>query len=168
MNETTEPTEPTEPEMSKETLEEIAIKYAGIEEFCEDADQFNNVSHELALFETVLSQINEIFKSTLYTSEVDTMNVASDDTVDILRDSFAKEFVSNSKEEKKLASLPTLELAVAWIQEIHENLAKQLFTEEFSTEVLVPAYTEISEAIIGISNRELEDEAGEGEADIDG
>ncbi len=150
-------------EISKEALEAIAINYAGIEKFCEDAGQFDSVIRELALFEIVLVQINQIFKSTLYTTEVDTMNVASDDTVDILRDNFAKEFVRQTVEEEKLASLPTLDLVVSWVQEIHENLAQQLFTEEIVNDVLAPAYGNIAEAILGISKDELEDETEEKE-----
>ncbi len=147
-------------EVPKEFLESLAIKYADIQEYCEDADHFGRIVHELALFEIVIMQINEIFKDTLYSKDVTTLSGASNETVETLKNSFAAEFIEKTKEAKELSSLPTLDLVISWVTEIHENIATQLFTEEFAHEVLTPAYEKIAEAVIEISAGELQKDEG--------
>ncbi len=162
--------EPEQVEIKKEFLESIAVKYADIHEYCEDADHFANVVHEIAMFEIVTSQINQIFTDTLYVKEVDTLSGAAVETVDLIKSNFAVKFVQDTKEAGKLSSLPTLDLIVSWITEVHENIAAQLFTEDFAKEILAPAYTNIAEAIIEVSvgaERESERES-EGEPEEEG
>ncbi len=149
--------------LPEEILKATASKYEAIREFTKGEEQFNNVIQEIALFEIVLGQINEIYKDTLYAEEVSTLNEAADSTVEIMIDKFAEEFISKTIADQALSSLPDLAQIVSWIEEVHINIAGQLFTEDYVKEVLAPSYRSIAEAIIEVSRDDIE--AGEEETD---
>ncbi len=150
-----------EDSMAQELIETTKEKYSEILQFCENEEQQDKVIQELALFETVISQVNQIFKETLYQEDISVFGTASDETLEALVISFTKEFISKSKEGQELAGLPDLALVVSWVNEIHTNVAAQLFKEDFVNEVIAPSYDSISEAIIEISQNDIEDTISE-------
>ncbi len=143
-------------EIMDQTTTEIKTKYVEIEKYCDDEDHFNNVIQELVMFEIVLNQINQIFVDTLYNPEANILLGAAKDSVESLCDSFAAEFILQSHEKETLSALPDLAQAVAWVEELHGNIAKQLFTEDFHKEVLAPSYEKIAEAINEVSQGQQE------------
>ncbi len=140
---------------SAEIAADVSEKYKGLDKYCKDKENFDNVIQELYLFEIVLRQINQIFIDTIYSKEIDILTIAADRATNILADTFAKEFMKQTVEEDQLASLPDLNLIVEWIHEIHTNVARQLFLEEFIEEVMEPAYLNIANAIVEISEEDL-------------
>ncbi len=137
-----------------EFAEAVKTKYLSIEKFCDNAEHFDGVIQELVLFEVVLMQINQIFCDTLYSKESTTLSDASKEAVRTLQNTFALEFVDQSLAKEALTALPDLGMAVSWVSEMHSNIAKQLFTEDFAKEVLEPSYDKIAEAIIEVSEGE--------------
>ncbi len=149
-------TEESIEEIPEEFSTAVKEKYSEIEEFCDDAEHFENVVNELVLFEIVLGQINQIYSDTLYNKSSGTLIDAATQAVETLRVSFSDEFVSQTLEKKELTSLPDLPLAISWITESHLNLIKQLFTEDYVREVMEPSYLKIAEAIVEVSGNQQE------------
>ncbi len=149
-------TEESIEEIPEEFSTAVKEKYSEIEEFCDDAEHFENVVNELVLFEIVLGQINQIYSDTLYNKSSGTLIDAATQAVETLRISFSDEFVSQTLEKKELTSLPDLPLAISWITESHLNLIKQLFTEDYVREVMEPSYLKIAEAIVEVSGNQQE------------
>ncbi len=149
-------TEENVQEISEEITEDIKEKYKVIESFCEDEEHFNNIISDLVMFEIVLGQINQIFTDTLYAKNSVVLVGAASDAIEVMKNTFSDEFISQTETQKELTSLPDLTQAVSWVQELHLNLATQLYTEDFTREVIAPAYARITEAIVEVSSGETE------------
>ncbi len=138
-----------------------AATYADLEKFATSAEQFEGVIKELTLMSIVVDQLNTIYKDTIYSEDVATLRDASDGTIDILLTSFAKEFISKSEEAQEFAPLPSLNLIAKWVEEIHINVAKQLFSEDFVKEVFTPAFERITAAVLEASGEVIDSDEAE-------
>ncbi len=151
--------------MFEKQLEEIkeSKKYEELEKLLTE-ERFVEVLNDLTLFEIVIKQISEIFIQSLYNENSAALLSASRESVNTLLGNFTQQFIDMTQGDEEVAPIPDLLQIVSWIEEIHIDLANQLYNETFVREVIRPAYENVSKAVIETAD-EIEEN---GEIDEDG
>ncbi len=135
--------------MFEKQLEEIkeSKKYEELEKLLTE-ERFVEVLNDLTLFEIVIKQISEIFIQSLYNENSAALLSASRESVNTLLGNFTQQFIDMTQGDEEVAPIPDLLQIVSWIEEIHIDLANQLYNETFVREVIRPAYENVSKAVI--------------------
>jgi glutathionyl-hydroquinone reductase len=113
---------------------------------------------KISLLEVILRQVNEIFVNSLYNKDTPTLINSANSSVNILREQVTEQYISNSKELNELMPIPGVEELAAWVEEIHYDISRQLYSEGFCNTVILPALQTITESIIEFAQEENENE----------
>jgi hypothetical protein len=139
-------------------VDEIEKDYEGIRDLFETEEDYKEEIQKLVMLQTVIMQINEIFSTTVYNAGAEDILLAARDSVSQLLEKFREEYLEAANETKEVPGIPDLDHIISWVETIHKNIALQLFSQEFFDSVLVPAYTDISGAILDTAREEEEEE----------
>lgn len=144
--------------------EKMQEKFKELLPLCETKEQFLDVSLKVALLEVILSQVNEIFISSLYPETAKALIASANKSISDIQENIADEYVKTSLDNKILAPIPDINEIAYWVEEVHLEIAKQLYTEGFINTVFQPALETITGSVIEFAVQEAEErEAQEGE-----
>ena len=127
-----------------------------IKDLCKTEEEFKELQKNLELFLVVADQSNQIFISSIYNEDAKTLIEASEDAIIDLKTIAIERFIKGSKEVGAILQIPELEELLSWVQEIHTNIASQLFSEDFYESVYIPALDAVSRSIIEFTEEEIE------------
>jgi glutathionyl-hydroquinone reductase len=140
-------------------FEKNAELFVDIKDLCETEEQYQDVVMKISLLEVILRQVNEIFVNSLYNKDTPTLINSANSSVNILREQVTEQYISNSKELNELMPIPGVEELAAWVEEIHYDISRQLYSEGFCNTVILPALQTITESIIEFAQEENENES---------
>lgn len=133
------------------------IKFEKLKPLCKSEGEFKDVTLKISLLEIILSQVHEVFVSSLYHETTGiTLIEASNKSLKRLQENLAETYVTNSVEVGELMPIPGIEEATLWVQEIHHDIASQLYSEGFMNSVFHPALATLSTSIIEFSKEEAQ------------
>jgi hypothetical protein len=137
-------------------MEKIEERYKVLKEILNlDDEEFKSLVEDLTMFELAVRNVNDIFKGTIYNcSESEHLCEVVDRSTNDLLENFQKQYMDFVEEKKEIHPLPSLEQVVTWAEEIHVNIALQLFTEEYTENVLKPSFESIAAAILEVAEDE--------------
>jgi hypothetical protein len=125
-----------------------------IESLCENKKQFQDIVMKISLLEVILGQVNEIFISSMYNPAAVALVNSANASVNILREQVAEQYIKNSKQLGELMPIPDVEELAIWVEEIHYDIARQLYSEGFCDTVILPALQTVTESVIEFSKEE--------------
>jgi hypothetical protein len=137
-------------------MEKIEERYGVLKETLNlDDEKFKSLVEDLTMFELAVRNVNDIFKGTIYNcSESEHLCEVIDRSTNDLLENFQKQYMDFVEEKKEIHPLPSLEQVVTWAEEIHVNIALQLFTEEYTQNVIKPSFESIASAILEVAEDE--------------
>jgi hypothetical protein len=135
-----------------------AEAFKEIESLCEDEKQFQDVVMKISLLEVILGQVNEIFMGSMYNSDATALINSANSSVNILREQVAEQYIQNSKQVGELMPIPDVEELATWVEEIHYDIARQLYSEGFCDTVILPALQTVTESVIEFAKEETDTE----------
>ena len=119
-----------------------------LKDLIKDEEKRAEISGTLELLQIVVFQVNEIFTSTIYNAEnTEIIGIAEKSSIQLI-EQFIKEYIKEISSSDKLPDLPNLDQFISWVKTIHINIGEQLFDKDFFTSVLLPAYDNITVAIL--------------------
>ncbi len=147
------------PKMSSTDAQElntstIQKKFKEIEPFCKDEEEFNDVVMKVALLEVILSQVNEIFIGSLYDPNSKVLIDSANASIKSIQESVVDIYIKNAKEVEALVPIPDIQELAQWVEEVHTDLALQIYAEGFVNSVMVPALQTITESVIEFAKEE--------------
>jgi hypothetical protein len=129
-----------------------------IKDLCKTEEEFKELQKNLELFLVVADQANQIFIGSVYNENSKTLIEAAENSIADLKTLTLEKFIESSKEVGAILQIPKFEELLDWVQEIHTNIASQLFSEEFCKSVFTPALDSISKSILEFTEEEMENE----------
>ena len=134
--------------------EKMQERFKELEPLCETKEQFLDVGLKVALLEMILSQVNEIFTSSLYPTSAKALIDSSAKAISEIQSSIVDEYIKTSLDKQVLAPIPDVNDIAYWVEEVHLDIAKQLYTEGFINTVFQPALETITESVIEFAKEE--------------
>jgi len=131
-------------------------QYEGLETVLTDEAVYEEEIQKLIMLQTVIMQINEIFITTVYNNDAKDIAKSSREAVTQLLDKFREEYMSAALETQDVPNIPDLDHIISWVESIHVNIGTQLFNEDFFNSVILPAYNDVSGAILDTAKEEEE------------
>ncbi len=138
-------------------------QFKALEQFAINEEDFDKAVKDITLFEIITKQISGIFGASLYSDEATALNGANIDGTNALVENFFSRYLEECVNEKKITDIPDLAQIVTWVEEVHFNISKQIWCENFFGSVIKPAIESISEAVLETAA----EENTEGEDDVD-
>jgi len=142
-------------------FEENSKKFEDIKDLCKDEKEFKDLVMKISLLEIILGQINEIFIGSLYFDKADVLIKTANTSVRTLQDTVVETYVKNSKELGELMPVPDIEELSSWVEEVHYDIARQLYAEGFCDTVIHPALQTITESVIEFAKEENSEKENE-------
>jgi len=162
-NKTIEPETKEIPESLFNTAE-AQEKLEELKPLCETPDQFTDVALKVALLEVILSQVNEIFISSLYPPTATALIESANESVKHMQDTVAETYVKNSLAIGELMPIPDISEIAYWVEEVHKEIAQQLYTEGFVDTVFMPALETVTSSVVEFAKEEADGAAASQEA----
>ena len=139
-------------------FEKNASKFEEIRKLCKDDSEFKDLVMKISLLEVILGQINEIFIGSMYNEKADAIINAANSSVKTLQDTVVDTYIKNSKELGELMPVPDIAELSTWVEEVHYDIARQLYTEGFCDTVIYPALQTVTESVIEFAEEENDQE----------
>jgi hypothetical protein len=150
--------------MSEEQILEQVIntdnvqkKLEKLKPLCETPEQFTDVSLKVALLEVILSQVNEIFISSLYPPTAKALIESAKESVKHMQETVTDTYVKNSLAVGELMPIPDIAEISYWVEEVHKEIAEQLYTTGFVNTVFTPALETVTTSVIEFAKEEVEE-----------
>jgi glutathionyl-hydroquinone reductase len=144
--------------MSKEipsvNFEKNKDKFKDIRELCKDDKEFDDVVMKVSLLEVIIGQVNQIFMSSLYNENATALVNSANSSIESLQQSVVDTYIKNSLEVKKLMPIPDISELSTWVEEIHYDIARQLYAEGFCDAVIYPALQTVTSSVIEFAEEE--------------
>jgi len=138
-------------------FEENKSKFEEIQSFCKDEKEFNDIVMKISLLEAILGQVNEIFIGSLYSKEAYALIDAANASVSRLQNEVVDIYIKNSKDLGELMPVPDVAEISSWVEEIHFDIAKQLYSEGFCDSVIYPALQTVTQSVIEFAEEESQE-----------
>jgi hypothetical protein len=136
--------------------DELKNKYKDLKTLCKDEEEFEVLVYKLGLMEIVIGQLNDIYKSVLYAEGEEVLHAAADEATAELEKNITEQYINQSVAEKEIKDIPEFQIVLAWINQLHLNIAGQLFNADFVNEVMEPAFENIAKTVLEIGKEETE------------
>jgi len=133
-------------------------KFEDLRKYCKDETEFDDLVLKISLLEVILGQVNELFIGSIYNEEAKALINAANSSTKKLQEEVVNIYIRNSKEAGKLLPIPDIEEISSWVEEIHYDIASQLYTKDFCDTVITPALETITTSIIEFANEETNSE----------
>ena len=141
-------------------------KFEDIKEFCKDEKEFDDIVLKISLLEVILGQVNEIFVNSLYNEEAKALIEAANTSTRGLQEEVINVYIKNSKDIGELMPVPDIIEVAGWVEEIHYDIAMQLYSEGFCNSVIAPALETVTSSVIEFANEEAGTESNKKMEDI--
>ena len=140
-------------------FEENAKKFEVIKDLCSSDEEFQDIVMKISLLEVIIGQINEIFIGSIYNENSKAMIDAANKSVEMLQKNIVQTYVNNSKELQELMPIPDVAELSTWVEEIHYDIAMQVYTEGFCNTVILPALQTISNSVVEFAEEDSPEES---------
>jgi len=161
----TETQNETQNEISMEqqsiNFDENIKKFEDIKDLCQDDHEFHDLVMKISLLEVILGQVNEIFIGSLYNEQSNALIDAANTSIESMQKTIVDTYIKNSRELNELMPVPDIEELSTWVEEVHYDIARQLYTEGFCDTVIYPALQTITESVVEFANEENQDQTVE-------
>lgn len=148
--------------LSKLKTEEFQEKFKEIRPFCDTDEKYNDVVLKVALLDVILAQVNEIFIGSLYNPEAVAIIESANASIAGIQSSVVDIYIKNTKDRGELVPIPDIQELATWVEEVHTDIALQLYAEGFVDNVMIPALNTITSGVIDFAK----EEAGEAEEEV--
>jgi len=145
-------------EMSTVNFEKNKEKFKNIQQLCQDDKEFEDVVMKVSLLEVIIGQVNQIFISSLYNNDTPTLIEAANTSIEGLQQTVIDSYIKNSLEVGELMPIPDIPELSAWVEEIHHDITRQLFNEDFCDTIIYPALQTITNSVIEFAEEEMKTE----------
>jgi hypothetical protein len=146
-------------EMPTVNFEKNKEKFKDIRQLCQDDKEFEDVVIKVSLLEVIIGQVNQIFISSLYNNDAPTIIEAANTSIEGLQQAVIDSYIKNSLEVGELMPIPDIPELSAWVEEIHHDITRQLFEEDFCDTIIYPALQTITSSIIEFAEEEMKTES---------
>jgi len=137
-----------------ETEVEIDPKFDPLKPLCDTEEQFKDLILKLSLLGIILHQVNEIFIGSLYAETGAALIDSSKNSVTLLQDTLIDNYIKTSLDAGQLAPVPEVKDISVWVEDVHFNIASQLYSLGFVESVVSPALATITTSIIEFAAEE--------------
>jgi glutathionyl-hydroquinone reductase len=141
-------------EIPSVNFEKNKNKFKDIRELCKDDKEFDDVVMKVSLLEVIIGQVNQIFMSSLYNEKATALVNSANSSIESLQQSVVDVYIKNSLEVKKLMPIPDIAELSTWVEEIHYDIARQLYSEGFCDAVIYPALQTVTSSVIEFAEEE--------------
>jgi hypothetical protein len=145
-------------EMPTVNFEKNKEKFKDIRQLCQDDKEFEDVVIKVSLLEVIIGQVNQIFISSLYNNDAPTLIEAANTSIEGLQQTVIDSYIKNSLEVGELMPIPDIPELSSWVEEIHHDITRQLFDEDFCDTIIYPALQTITSSIIEFAEEEMKTE----------
>jgi hypothetical protein len=132
-----------------------------LKQFCKDDEQFQNMVMKISLLEVIIGQVNDIFIGSVYGKDANALIQSAKASANTLGKQVLEQYIKNSKEIGELMPIPEVEELANWVENIHYNIAEQLYSEGFCNTVILPALQTVTESVIEFAKEDAQNEEGD-------